>query len=465
MQVDTRERGFSYAYDAPLDMRMDPTQELDAREIVNTWDERRLARVLREYGEERYAGRIAARDRRARRGRSRPPTSSSTRSAPRSPRRRASPAAIPAKRTFQAIRIAVNDELGQLDAALPLAWEILRAGRPPGRDLLPLARGSPRQALPRRPRARLHLPARPARLRLRPHARGRAGLPPLRRARRAGEVAANPRSKSARLRAARKLKEEPTDARHAAAAARRGHARRAPRPRRATAAPRSPARAAPRARRPPSRCRAPRAPPASSSASARSPEHRIVDRLLRGRAWISLIGVMLVGIVVMQVSLLQAQRRHRPRRRAVRARSSAPTPTWRREVARLSSGERIQAAAAEEGMVAPAGRRRRASSRARPQTDAAARPLERMRSPERRAREQVMANGGKAIAPVRRRGHRGRRRPGRDDAGRRPTPAAAAATTATRRRPRADPAPIAHAAPPHAGRRPAPAGAPPRRPG
>jgi len=59
LQVDTRDRGFSYSYDAPLDMRMDPDQQLTAREIVNGWDERRLARLLREYGEERYAGPIA----------------------------------------------------------------------------------------------------------------------------------------------------------------------------------------------------------------------------------------------------------------------------------------------------------------------------------------------------------------------------------------------------------------------
>ena len=58
MQVDTWERGFSYSYDAPLDMRMDPDQDLTASEIVNTWDERRLARVLRQYGEERYATQI-----------------------------------------------------------------------------------------------------------------------------------------------------------------------------------------------------------------------------------------------------------------------------------------------------------------------------------------------------------------------------------------------------------------------
>src|SRR5918992_3742826 len=59
MQVDTLERGFSYAYDAPLDMRMDPGQELDARAIVNEWDERRLAQLFSAYGEERYARPIA----------------------------------------------------------------------------------------------------------------------------------------------------------------------------------------------------------------------------------------------------------------------------------------------------------------------------------------------------------------------------------------------------------------------
>ncbi len=59
MQVDTWARGFSYAYDAPLDMRMDPDQELTAQEIVNTWEERRIARLLREYGEERFASQIA----------------------------------------------------------------------------------------------------------------------------------------------------------------------------------------------------------------------------------------------------------------------------------------------------------------------------------------------------------------------------------------------------------------------
>src|SRR5215210_6502238 len=108
MQVDTRERGFSYAYDAPLDMRMDPAQELTAAELVNTWERRQLARALREYGEERYADRIA-----------REIVDAITAAIP-------APARFggghPAKRSFQAIRIVVNAELEQLDAALPLAW-------------------------------------------------------------------------------------------------------------------------------------------------------------------------------------------------------------------------------------------------------------------------------------------------------------------------------------------------------
>src|SRR5436853_2096692 len=59
LQVDTHDRGFSYVYDAPLDMRMDPDQDLTAAEILNEWDERRIARLLRDYGEERYANQIA----------------------------------------------------------------------------------------------------------------------------------------------------------------------------------------------------------------------------------------------------------------------------------------------------------------------------------------------------------------------------------------------------------------------
>jgi 16S rRNA (cytosine1402-N4)-methyltransferase len=127
IQVDTRDRGFSYSYDAPLDMRMDPSQELTAAEVVNRWDERRLSRLLREYGEERYAQRIAraigVRRRQARLESTQQLVEVIKAAIP-------APAAFagghPAKRTFQAIRIAVNDELGQLDAALPLAWDVLR---------------------------------------------------------------------------------------------------------------------------------------------------------------------------------------------------------------------------------------------------------------------------------------------------------------------------------------------------
>jgi 16S rRNA (cytosine1402-N4)-methyltransferase len=126
MQVDTRERGFSYVYDAPLDMRMDPTTPLTAREVVNEWDERDLRRVLRDLGEERYARQIA---RAISRARARGPIETTTElvdvvsAAVPAPARFA--AGHPAKRTFQAIRIAVNDELGQLDSALPLAWRVL----------------------------------------------------------------------------------------------------------------------------------------------------------------------------------------------------------------------------------------------------------------------------------------------------------------------------------------------------
>jgi 16S rRNA (cytosine1402-N4)-methyltransferase len=126
MQIDTRERGFSYSYDAPLDMRMDPRQELTAREIVASWDERRLSGILRELGEERHSTAIA---RAIVRRRAQEPIETThvlvdtINSAIPAPARFAS--GHPAKRAFQALRIAVNDELGQLDDALPTAWDLL----------------------------------------------------------------------------------------------------------------------------------------------------------------------------------------------------------------------------------------------------------------------------------------------------------------------------------------------------
>src|SRR5436305_5942350 len=129
MQVDTWARGFSYAYDAPLDMRMDPDQDLTAADIVNTWEERRLARLLREYGEERYAGPMARAIVRRRDETELQTTQELVdviKAAVPAPARFAG--GHPAKRSFQALRIAVNDELEQLDRALPLAWAALREG-------------------------------------------------------------------------------------------------------------------------------------------------------------------------------------------------------------------------------------------------------------------------------------------------------------------------------------------------
>jgi 16S rRNA (cytosine1402-N4)-methyltransferase len=126
LQLDAWERGFSYAYDAPLDMRMDPDQDLSAAEIVNEWSQDRIARVLRDFGEERRAGSMAREI-----VRRRPIETTSELVA-------AIKAAIPpadrfgrghpAKRAFQAIRIAVNGELESLDMALPLAWGLLAVG-------------------------------------------------------------------------------------------------------------------------------------------------------------------------------------------------------------------------------------------------------------------------------------------------------------------------------------------------
>jgi 16S rRNA (cytosine1402-N4)-methyltransferase len=129
MQLDTQERGFSYSYDAPLDMRMDPESGLTAEEIVNTWDERRLARVFHEYGEERYARRIA---RAIVRNRARAPYSRTAELVETVKEAIPTPARFgsrnPARRVFQALRIAVNDELGSLRRALPEALELLEPG-------------------------------------------------------------------------------------------------------------------------------------------------------------------------------------------------------------------------------------------------------------------------------------------------------------------------------------------------
>lgn len=202
MQIDAWERGFSYSFDAPLDMRMDPRSELDAATILNEWPERRLAEVIRGYGDERRA-RAIAREIVARRPLER------TSDLVEAVRAGLPPAARfgrgnPAKRTFQAIRIAVNDELEALDAALPAAWSLLADGgrlaaisfhshedRRVKRFVAELARGCvcppefPVCRCGREPQAELLT---------------RGGVAPS-----AGEAADNPRSSSAHLRVARKL--------------------------------------------------------------------------------------------------------------------------------------------------------------------------------------------------------------------------------------------------------------------
>jgi 16S rRNA (cytosine1402-N4)-methyltransferase len=129
MQIDQPERGFSYAADAPLDMRMDPSADYSARELVNEASERELAHIFRRYGEERYAKQIA---RAIARRRSQQPFErtgelvDTIKSAIPAPARFGD--GHPAKRVFQALRIAVNDELTALEDALPAAVDLLKPG-------------------------------------------------------------------------------------------------------------------------------------------------------------------------------------------------------------------------------------------------------------------------------------------------------------------------------------------------
>jgi 16S rRNA (cytosine1402-N4)-methyltransferase len=129
MQLDRTERGFSYAADAPLDMRMDPDATVTAAEVLNTYDERALARALREFGEERFASRIAAQVVRRRAQRPFSTTGELVEllyQAIPAPARRTG--GHPAKRTFQALRIVVNGELDSLRDALPAALGALAPG-------------------------------------------------------------------------------------------------------------------------------------------------------------------------------------------------------------------------------------------------------------------------------------------------------------------------------------------------
>ena len=202
MQVDARERGFSYSYDAPLDMRMDPDQELSALELVNEWPPERLATVLRELGEERHARSIAAEIARRR-------PLETTCELVEAVRAAVPPAyrfgrGHPAKRTFQAIRIAVNGELDSLDRALPAAWSTLvEGGRMGAICFHSLEDRRVKRFLADRARGCICPPELPVcQCGHEPEAElvTRRALKPSE-----AEIEANPRSRSARLRVARKL--------------------------------------------------------------------------------------------------------------------------------------------------------------------------------------------------------------------------------------------------------------------
>ncbi len=204
MQVDARERGFSYSYDAPLDMRMDTRQEFSGADLINEWPESRIAQALRRFGEERYAGGIAREIVRRRPLRTTAELVDAVKAG--MPASARFGGGHPAKKTFQAIRIAVNGELDSLDDSLPVAWSMLPLGgrlaaisfhsledRRVKRFLVDRARGCvcppelPICACGRDPEAELLT--------------RRAVAPE------AAEIAANPRSKSAHLRAAVKVAE------------------------------------------------------------------------------------------------------------------------------------------------------------------------------------------------------------------------------------------------------------------
>ncbi|GAB3761934.1 16S rRNA (cytosine(1402)-N(4))-methyltransferase RsmH [Microlunatus parietis] len=204
LQIDRTDRGFAYAVDAPLDMRMDQGQPLTAAAVLNSYDVSELTRILRVYGEERFADRIA---RRIVAERAKEPFANSARLVAllqqAIPAKSAKTGGHPAKRTFQALRIEVNAELAALESALPAAIEALAAG---GRIAV-LAYHSLEDRLVKRTfaagatdRAPRGLPVVPPELRPELTLLTRGAERPG-----ADEVAENPRAASARLRAAMKI--------------------------------------------------------------------------------------------------------------------------------------------------------------------------------------------------------------------------------------------------------------------
>lgn len=126
LQVDAAERGFSYSHEAALDMRMDPRQDLTAGVILNEWPESRIKQILQIYGEERYAGGISREIVRRRPLNTTAELVDAIKAG--MPTAACFGSGHPARRSFQALRIAVNGELDAIDAALPIAWDTLEIG-------------------------------------------------------------------------------------------------------------------------------------------------------------------------------------------------------------------------------------------------------------------------------------------------------------------------------------------------
>jgi len=205
-QLDQASRGFAYSYDAPLDMRMDQRQALTAADVLNTYSAARLARVLRDYGEEKYAHRIAEAVVRARAGSPLTSTGQLTeiiRASIPAPARRSG--GHPAKRTFQALRIEVNAELEVLSRALPEALDALAVG---GRIVV-LAYHSLEDRVVKQALTARAVDTTPPGLPV-PLAAARPQFTLLTRSAQrpsARELAANPRAAAARLRAAERIRD------------------------------------------------------------------------------------------------------------------------------------------------------------------------------------------------------------------------------------------------------------------
>ena len=209
LQLDEAERGFAYSQDAPLDMRMDQSRGLTAADVLNTYDQRDLVRILRDYGEERFAPRVARAIVRRREERPWARTAELADVV-----RGAIPAATrktggnPSKRTFQALRIEVNGELEVLERAVPAAIEALAVG---GRIVVE-SYHSLEDRIVKRALARGTTSSAPEGLPVEPETH-RPYLEPLTRGAEeadAAELERNPRSASVRLRAAQRLRPTPS---------------------------------------------------------------------------------------------------------------------------------------------------------------------------------------------------------------------------------------------------------------